>query len=277
MTRTPHIASRSWWLAAVLAAACLLACSVPDFRSDGGPDRRVDVSRIPNAEPRSEPLSRSGNPTSYVVFGKRYYTLQSARGYRERGIASWYGTKFHGRRTSNGEIYDMYAMTAAHKSLPLPTYVRVTNLRNGRWVVVRVNDRGPFHANRIIDLSYAAAAKLGIHAQGTGLVEVEAVFPDSRPAPVIATPAFDTDTSTPAAVPALFIQVGAFQNADNAQRLKTRLHSLFSEGIRIMAVKQGEALVHRVRVGPVTDVETADRIVQRLAAVGLPDAHIVVD
>jgi len=138
----------------------LVACSTPV--TDSGPSGYVDVSGIPDAIPRNEPLSRGGNQASYEVFGKRYYVLNSAEGFTERGVASWYGNKFHGNQTSNGEIYDMYAMTAAHKRLPLPSYVRVTNLKNQRSVVVRVNDRGPFHKGRIIDLSYVAAKKLGI-------------------------------------------------------------------------------------------------------------------
>ena len=125
----------------------------------------------------SEPLSRYGNPESYVVYGKTYHTLSSSKGYKERGAASWYGTKFHGKRTSSGEPYDLYAMTAAHKTLPLPTYVEVTNLKNGRTVIVKVNDRGPFHDDRLIDLSYAAAAKLDILPYGTGEVEVRAIDP----------------------------------------------------------------------------------------------------
>ena len=142
---------------------------------DEAPPEPIDVSTIPNAVPKPEPLSRYGNPVSYVVAGKRYYTMPSSRGYSKRGIASWYGTKFHGQRTSSGEPYDLYAMTAAHRTLPLPTYVEVTNLRNNKSVIVKVNDRGPFHKDRLIDLSYAAAAKLGILGYGTGLVQVRAI------------------------------------------------------------------------------------------------------
>jgi rare lipoprotein A len=139
-----------------------------------------DPSSIPDAVPKVEPKSKYGNPASYVVFGKRYHTKSSSKGYVERGVASWYGPDFHGRKTSSGERYDMYAMTAAHKTLPLPTYARVTNLKNGRTAVVKINDRGPFHGDRIIDLSYSAARKLGVVAKGTGMVEVRAVDP-SRP------------------------------------------------------------------------------------------------
>jgi len=155
---------------------------------DEAPPEPIDVSTIPNAVPKPEPLSRYGNPVSYVVAGKRYYTMPSSSGYSERGIASWYGTKFHGQRTSSGEPYDLYAMTAAHRTLPLPTYVEVTNLRNNKSVIVKVNDRGPFHQDRLIDLSYAAAAKLGILGYGTGLVQVRAIDTGSMAA--------DTDGSS---------------------------------------------------------------------------------
>jgi rare lipoprotein A len=152
---------------------------------------------IPEVIPRIEPRARSGNPPFYDVFGKRYYVLSSSVGYRERGVASWYGPGFHKVRTSIGETYDMYGMTAAHKTLPLPAYVRVTNLQNGRSVVVRVNDRGPFVGNRIIDLSYSAAAKLDMLRNGTAMVEVRTIDP-SAPPPVITASA----TPTPAAAPA---------------------------------------------------------------------------
>jgi rare lipoprotein A len=143
--------------------------------SDAYPDNPPDVSQIPDAVPRVEPLSRGGNRPVYEVWGKTYHVLPDARGYARQGTASWYGEKFHGYATSNGEIYDMYEMTAAHRSLPLPTYARVTSLENGRSVIVRVNDRGPFHNDREIDLSYAAAARLDILERGTGRVKVEAI------------------------------------------------------------------------------------------------------
>lgn len=144
--------------------------------ADSVPDALPDVDAIPEPEVKAEPRSRVGN-RSYAVLGKRYAIRDSAEGYVEQGMASFYGKKFHGRLTSNQEVYDMYAMSAAHKSLPLPSYVRVTNLANGKSAVVRVNDRGPFHAGRIIDLSYAAAAKLGFVHQGTARVEVRALSP----------------------------------------------------------------------------------------------------
>ena len=149
---------------------------------DGPPPRDIDVSNLPDAVPKVEPIRKAGNKSPYTVLGKTYQVLPSSLGYRERGIASWYGNKFHGRKTSNGEIYSMYEMTAAHKSLPIPSYVKVTNLDNGRTVVVRVNDRGPFHGSRIIDLSYAAAKKLDYSNKGTANVEVVAIDPRARQA-----------------------------------------------------------------------------------------------
>jgi rare lipoprotein A len=147
---------------------------------DKATDNFSDSMYVADAVPKVEPKSKYGNPESYVVFGKRYYTKDSSKGYVERGLASWYGKKFHGRRTSSGEPYNMYAMTAAHKTLPLPSYARVTNMANGRSTVVRINDRGPFHGSRIIDLSYLAACKLGVVAKGTAMVEVRAIDPQPR-------------------------------------------------------------------------------------------------
>lgn len=145
--------------------------------NDGPPDDDIDVTHIPNATPQLEPVSRYGNPAHYEVFGQKYKTMQHSHGYEAEGTASWYGRKFHGKRTSCGEPYDMYAMTAAHKSLPLPTYAKVTNVKNGKEVIVKINDRGPFVKGRLIDLSYAAAKKLGIHATGTGKVKICAIDP----------------------------------------------------------------------------------------------------
>ena len=176
---TDHIAPRAAWLPLTLGtffSTFLGACS--SFGpQDGPPGRTISAADIQDAVPKSEPLSKYGNPSSYVVAGRRYYVLDSASGYVQRGTASWYGTKFHGQRTSSGEMYDMYTMSAAHRSLPLPTYVQVTNLENNKRAIVKVNDRGPFYGNRLIDLSYAAAVKLGIAANGTAQVEVRAIDP----------------------------------------------------------------------------------------------------
>ncbi|MGD8643091.1 MAG: septal ring lytic transglycosylase RlpA family protein [Chromatiales bacterium] len=232
----------------------------------------ADVDAIPDAVPRAEPRSRYGNPSSYVVFGRRYHVMDSAQGYLEQGVASWYGPKFHGRRTSSGEPYDMYAMTAAHKSLPLPTYVRVTNLDNGRSIVVRVNDRGPFVSNRIIDLSYTAALKLDIVGSGTGLVEVEALTPGrpSRPATRVARAGTE-----PPVEHTLYIQVGAFALRENAEQLRGQLMLNGFDGVRIER-NSGEA-VYRVRIGPLASVDSADSTVQDLERIGVMDYRVVID
>ena len=162
-------------IAAFALQSCTLVGVAPASPSLGTGD--VPLSEIPDAVPRAEVKSRSGNPETYEIDGTTHRVMETSDGYRERGIASWYGDYFHGRRTSSGDTYDMYKMTAAHKTLPLPTYVRVTNLENGRSVVLRVNDRGPFVEGRIIDLSYVAAQKLGMAESGTARVEVEALDP----------------------------------------------------------------------------------------------------
>src|SRR5690606_30372050 len=145
--------------------------------ADSTPDYVPDVEAIPEPEVVDLPRSRYGNGPTYKVLGRTYRVLRDTEGFAETGLASYYGQKFHGRRTSNQEVYDMYAFTAAHKSLPLPSFARVTNLENGKSVVVRVNDRGPFHDGRVVDLSYAAAVKIGVHPRGTARVEVRALSP----------------------------------------------------------------------------------------------------
>jgi rare lipoprotein A len=232
----------------------------------------ADLNSIPDAVPKPEPLSRYGNPHSYQVLGQSYSTLNSAKGYRERGIASWYGSKFHGRRTSSGEPYDMYAMTAAHKSLPLPTYARVTNLRNNRSVVVKINDRGPFHDNRLIDLSYTAAWKLDITGAGTGLVEVTAIDP-TIPKPSVKP---EGPKLVKKGLPEIFLQVGAFGNANNAQQLKKRLETELQTPVQIETLNRPQQAVYRVRVGPIASVELCDFYSQKLARLGLEESHLVI-
>jgi rare lipoprotein A len=233
----------------------------------------VNIASIPDAEPKDEPKSRYGNPESYEVFGKRYYTLPNGQGYNARGIASWYGSKFHGQRTSSGESYDMYAMTAAHKTLPLPSYVRVTNLTNNRSVVVKVNDRGPFHDNRLIDLSYTAAWKLGIAAEGTGLVEVVSIDPNSEITPGKTKPVKLRKGNM---LPELFLQVGAFGSSENAHRLKKRLEEHLNTAVLIEDSKPPERPIYRVQVGPIASVEIADRLSQQLGRLGIADPHVVI-
>ncbi len=238
--------------------------------------RSVDVTSVPDAVPRVEPRSRYGNPSSYTVYGKRYDTLNTSNGYRERGVASWYGTKFHGRRTSSGESYDMYAMTAAHRTLPLPTYVRVTNLENRRSVVLRVNDRGPFHTNRIIDLSYAAAWKLGILSKGTGYVEVLALDPRSPEPPEPVTVA--QTTPSPATGPVrLYLQTGSFSVRANAEQMRWQMQNVSGVPANIEPVQIGGRTTYRVRVGPIANVTKADRLAQQISDLGLATPRIVIE
>ncbi|MFC6670097.1 septal ring lytic transglycosylase RlpA family protein [Marinobacterium aestuariivivens] len=240
---------------------------------DVAPEDPVDVSQVPDAVPRLEPKSLGGNRSPYEVLGKTYRVLDSALGYRERGTASWYGRKFHGYETSNGEVYDMYSMTAAHKSLPLPSFVRVTNLDNGRQVVVRVNDRGPFHEGRVIDLSYAAAYRLGMLGKGTARVELEAIVPRRATSSAQLVKA---GAEKLAAESGRYLQVGAFADASAADRIGQRLGPL-SPGLslRVMPVEHGGRTLYRVQLGPVQDSETEQRLLQQLADAGYSKARPV--
>jgi rare lipoprotein A len=268
-----------------VAALLLAACNSGNIRGDGPPSS--GSARIPDlpgdAIPRPEPRSKYGNGPVYEVLGKRYTVMPSSTGYQERGVASWYGKKFHGNLTSNRETYDMYQMTAAHKSLPLPTYVRVRNLQNGKSIVVRVNDRGPFVHNRIIDLSYSAALKLDMIRDGTSLVEVTAISFDAptgdRPARKTTPPA-PAATSAPAPVARqdrIFVQVGAFGDRTNAER---RLGKLASSGINNAFIHEDQSsnpALLRVRIGPVADVIQYDMLVEELENIGIIDPYLIVE
>ncbi len=194
--------------------------------------------------PKPEPLSRYGNPRTYSVAGHRYSVLKSSKGFKQRGLASWYGTKFHSRRTSSGENYNMYALTAAHKTLPLPTYVRVKNLDNGKVIVVKVNDRGPFHPGRIIDLSYGAAVKLGVFPKGTARVEIEAIRRVGSP------------QQTKFAVSRYYIQVGAFKTKQSAEQMKRRIATDARAPASVL--KQNKKYI--LRLGPFTDKQRVQHV-----------------
>lgn len=237
----------------VVVLLALGACSgvirKPELR-DGAPPHRADIGLIPDPEPRAEPPSPGGNTSPYTVMGRTYHVLASAEGYRARGIASWYGSKFHGRATANGEVYDAYAMTAAHRTLPLPTYLRVTNLDNGRKVVVRVNDRGPFREDRIIDLSYAAAYKLGFQETGTARVELEAVGEEPSKQVV----KIDESKSS-GELNGILLQAGAFRSLAGAERLRAALSMLLETDVFIDRTEGDLAPWYRVRIGPIHDPE----------------------
>lgn len=289
------------------------------YKDDGLPDEIPDnLDEIPDAEPRLEPLHRFANKP-YVALGKEYVPNTSVQPYKAKGIGSWYGKKFHGQRTSIGEPYDMFAMTAAHPTLAIPSYVRVTNPANGRSVVVRVTDRGPFHADRVIDLSYTAAYKLGYINTGSAPVEVEAIIPDGS-TPVYAqaaAPAIvrtyrsdsladsrtdnrgsgrseadqerdrlailamqvqtrdEVPSTAHAAASGVFLQLGAFSSADNAENLRQKLQrdlDWLADGIRIN--QQGG--IHRIHVGPYKDRQEADKVAERIRlALGFKPTFVV--
>lgn len=247
----------------VIILVLLLAACTPFHRHtrDGAPHGYVDVSKIPNAVPRAEPLSKYGNPSTYYVRGKRLHVLKSAKGYNKVGFASWYGTKFNGQLTSNRERYSLYSMTAASKDLPIPTYVQVTNLENGKSIIVKVNDRGPFVANRIIDLSYVAAKKLGYAARGTTLVRVTAIdlhlWAQNKPIPTVA----PMPTN-------FYVQVGAFSNPENAERYKQRILGLTNASVNITTAYHNNSRIYRVQVGPLIALES-DKLREKLEAQGL--------
>lgn len=226
--------------------AFLAACSGSEPRvgweNDGPPLASISAEDVVDAVPRADPVLRAGNTSPYEVNGKVYTVLPTAAGYRAEGIASWYGTKFHGNRTANGEIFDLYLPTAAHRQLPIPSYVRVTNLSNQRTVVVRVNDRGPFHAERIIDLSYAAAVKLGMAENGTAPVRVETV-----------SMAGVDDRRHAGNGSYRYLQLGAFASERTASDLRDAVAALVSVPVTVSAVDVGGRRLSRVRLGPVDD------------------------
>lgn len=237
----------------------------PDI-DDAHPDGELDISLLQEPEPRNDPKSKYGNKSPYTVLKKKYFVRDSANGYKERGIASWYGTKFHGRKTSSQEIYDMCQFSAAHKTLPIPSYVRVTRLDTGQSVIVRVNDRGPFHDGRIIDLSFAAASKLGINKTGTAKVEVVAISA-GEPMPAV------TQTVTVADESKNYLQVASFSSEDNAKNLKDRLQDADIDQVFIQKQRFDGNPLWRVRIGPLGEVEMR-AIQDKLQELGLKGLRV---
>jgi rare lipoprotein A len=273
-------------VAAVLAAVLLASCSSPPSRPSGtkpggyylddgpGANPPADLDSRPEPVPRVEPLNKyTGRP--YTVLGRTYTPFTELAPYRQRGIASWYGKRYHGQKTSSGEVYDMYGFSAAHTILPLPSYARVTNVANGRSVVVRVNDRGPFHEDRLIDLSYAAAHRLGLIGQGSGLVEVEAILPGSGPSPVAAAPSPAPAGPAPAAVAppvaaergGLFVQLGAFSAAENAEAFLRKLRldlAWLGDTMQVHRDEQSGAGMYKVQAGPYATRAQAEAAAERV-------------
>lgn len=277
-----------WRCSLVLAATLLASCAV---RDGPPPDYSKHWEDIADAVPERVTPSKYGNPPSYEVLGKRYHVLDSSNGFSQKGIASWYGTKFHGQRTSSGEPYDMYAMTAAHKSLPLPTYVEVTNLDNGRSAIVRVNDRGPFHEGRIIDLSYAAATKLGVAATGTANVSIRAVtIGDEQKPAEQKTVELKTAEQIGAALKRedksadfgyisddgrFYVQIAAYDTEQNALKMIEQLRQKNFSSARIHVENSNGKLQYRVRIGPVPTSLVAEKLLTQLREVHLDKARVI--
>lgn len=241
------------------------ACGTFDGPQDGAPVGRIDPKILQDAIPRESLITRAGNKNPYTVLGKTYHLLPTGKGYKQRGTASWYGTKFHGRPTANGEPYSLYAMTAAHKTLPIPAYVKVTNLENQQTAIVRVNDRGPFHQGRIIDLSYAAAVKLGYAEKGTAPVEVEVIDPKR----------FHQSQQPPVAIPdeRYFLQVAAFKRLDLANKLRAELMVETNKSVKVSADELGG--FYRVQIGPLAKLSEVEQLSDRLLALNLGQPRLV--
>lgn len=257
---------------------------------DWGPNNEIDMSHVPDAVPKYEQRRVAGNKNPYTVLGKTYWLMDDERAYRERGTASWYGYKFNGERTSNGELYDMFSMTAAHKTLPIPSYVRVTNLDNRKTVVVRVNDRGPFHDGRIIDLSYAAAQRLGITREGTGRVEVEIVVPQDDPRPplrgrpsnqvaatdvgLVSRQELANDAGSEALPSGTYLQLAAFSSEISAKQMAASVKKKVSFPV-VVAPASLPQKIYRVRLGPFKSTDAIEKARQELLAIDVTGAHVV--
>jgi rare lipoprotein A len=268
-------------IAALVAMAIVAGCATsprvppkastsPKYYSDDGPPETVpdNLASIPNAVPRDEPFHRFAN-RPYTVFGRTYVPVVNKDPSKQRGMASWYGKKFHGQKTASGEVYDMFAMTAAHPTFPIPSYARVTNLKNGQWVVVRINDRGPFHSNRIIDLSFAAASKIGIAGPGSGMVEVERVFESPEPGPTMTQllpPPVQLAVDTPVVVEenaGIWLQLGAFSSRDGAESFRDHVSRQLSWNNEPVQVSSRDG-VQRVRLGPYRNRDEALAIADKV-------------
>jgi rare lipoprotein A len=260
----------------ILLAACSTAPKKPQtppspkYYADDGPPETIpdNLAQIPDAVPQDEPLHKYAN-RPYTVFGQTYTPILAAEPTQERGMASWYGRKFHGQKTSSGETYDMFAMTAAHKTLPIPSYARVTNVKTGQSVVVRINDRGPFHSNRIIDLSYAAAARIGVASAGSGAVDVERILPGevrvAAVAPPVPPPPPAARVETPVVAregTALWLQLGAFSSLESAESFRDHVGRELPWVLEPIDITSRDGL-HRVRLGPYRNNEEAAAIADK--------------
>ncbi len=244
------------------------------MRHDKAPDQPVDVSHVKDAVPRVEPKSRGGNKSPYQVLGRSYHVMPSSQGYVAEGTASWYGKKFHGHLTSNGETYDMYKMSAAHKSLPLPTFLKVTNLANNRQVIVRVNDRGPFHGDRLIDLSYAAASRLDMLKHGTARVRLEAIDPLAwqKSGQLVAAPV----VAAQPVIEGRYLQVGAYSSRDAAEFVQSQLRPLMTSlAVMIRPVSSSDRTLYRVQIGPLRSDNSLPELTRQVEQMGYANPRLV--
>ena len=277
-----------------MVAITLAACgSAPSSSPTSNPGSRYSIAqdRAPSGqvslgsilEVIPEPVTRTlaGNRSPYSVLGKTYTVLPTEKGYSKTGIASWYGEKFHGHKTSNGEVFDMYQASAAHKSLPIPSFLRVTNLDNNRSLIVRVNDRGPFHGDRIIDLSYAAALKLGYADRGTARVQLDAIVvnEDGHAVTYSNSRVVSPEQGAREEVSGRrYLQVGAFSELRSAQRVFDQLRQLTRHPVFIRSVKNGSGnVLYRVRVGPLRDIQEIRELSQRVVAANLGSPYTVAE
>jgi rare lipoprotein A len=255
----------------IVAYLALTACSSGRYQdsNDSTPTRLPSQAELKDAIARAEPYSRGGNK-DYQVRGKHYQVLTSAEGFEQTGLASWYGNKFHGHLTSNGEIYDMYAMSAAHKNLPLPTYLTVTNLTNNKSVVVRVNDRGPFHQSRILDLSYSAAYKLGILKQGTAKVKITTITNFDQVTPnKVNQRNINIKSSDTLGITTPYIQVFATSKKQLAQKTAIALAKETQQQVHYPQ-HQG---IYRILIGPIDNLATLNELLNNLKATDYPNAY----
>ena len=277
---------RILYLMAILAIieACSSASPPPaknpnagrySIMQDRAPEKPIDIINIPEVVPEPVVRTIAGNRSPYTVLGKSYFVLPSEEGYSERGIASWYGEKFHGHKTSNGEVFDMYQVSAAHKSLPIPSFLRVTNLDNNRSIIVRVNDRGPFHGSRIIDLSYAAALKLGYADIGTARVQLDAIITEKLSSGSVSSGNIEPKalSSVSRVLKDQYLQIAALSSRVSATELLANVEEVIDEPVFINTMKDptGKTL-YRVRVGPIGDPVELENISRKLVAAdfGMP-------
>lgn len=288
----PYSACKVLGTATLLSVLAACASSPPpesapassrySIQQDRAPSRTVDISAIPEVVPEPVERTLAGNRSPYTVLGKTYRVLPTEEGYSERGIASWYGEKFHGHKTSNGEIFDMYLASAAHKSLPIPSFLRVTNLDNNRSLIVRVNDRGPFHGDRLIDLSFAAAVKLGYADRGTARVQLDAITPTGIYSDIANSSKDSADDRLTGRLVASsqsgeqYLQVGAFAELASAEDVAAQLRNLTVHPVFIRSVKTGaNGVLHRVRVGPFSNQGDIAQTSERVVAANLGSPYTV--